>query len=766
MRVIIDIGPDAWASACVQRSLADKRDKLKAQGILFPRSLGKHNHTRAFMALHSSVDILRYNRGFASADAQQGLRSDVMLELSAEINAAKPKCLILSAHQFGSHFLTPADIDGLHALIAPFATSVEIHAQIETPSEMALRHYAQQVLEGRARGLELELACAAQRASDWWDCALGTRPDPQPAAGVFSDVQMVPAFLDLRRWVHIWEQVFGSGTFRLHQLDRSALASKDRPKHVASLLELDIALGKAEPERSPALPSTEWLARARHFNDVLLRLLAREPHHVPRQTWRKLLGEMRVGGDPLPAAALAPIDARFAQDWHDLQDQHPGHQGMRLHSGPQDPTPLEPPFTKGFRATQYLAAALPRLEPAKAEPAHAAAPTRLATHLPAHVRKRHDELLSSSFAPHNELGHVNEEDLAAPYAPIDPRKLPQGSSGRVIVGCMKNEAPYILEWVAYHRAIGFDHFLIYTNGCDDQTVDILERLDALGIVQHRDNNNWSGKSPQQHALNAALREDVIRNAEWIAHIDVDEFINVRCGNGTVDDLLARVPDATNIAMTWRLFGHGDVAQMQDRFVIDQFESCAPRYCPKPHTVWGFKTLTRNIGAYEKLSCHRPNKLIAERAHDVRWVNGSGQDMGGDIKKNGWRNSKRSIGYDLVQLNHYALRSAESFLIKRQRGRALHVDRSIGLNYWIRMDWSGARDLTIKRNLPRLQAAFDALMTDTELCSLHHAAVAWHQDKAQELRHIPEFQDLYAQALAMQLTETERVAYALALDMET
>ena len=32
--------------------------------------------------------------------------------------------------------------------------------------------------------------------------------------------------------------------------------------------------------------------------------------------------------------------------------------------------------------------------------------------------------------------------------------------------------------------------------------------------------------------------------------------------------------------------------------------------------------------------------------------------------------------------------------------------------------------------------------------------------------MPEFRDLYEQALTIKLTETERVAYALALDMES
>lgn len=41
-------------------------------------------------------------------------------------------------------------------------------------------------------------------------------------------------------------------------------------------------------------------------------------------------------------------------------------------------------------------------------------------------------------------------------------------------------------------------------------------------------------------------------------------------------------------------------------------------------------------------------------------------------RNGWRSTIETYGYDLVQLNHYAVRSAESFLVKRDRGRVNHV----------------------------------------------------------------------------------------------
>jgi hypothetical protein len=58
------------------------------------------------------------------------------------------------------------------------------------------------------------------------------------------------------------------------------------------------------------------------------------------------------------------------------------------------------------------------------------------------------------------------------------------------------------------------------------------------------------------------------------------------------------------------------------------------------------------------------------------------------------------------------------------------------------------------------------MLDPQVKHLHEAGVAWHKAKAAELRETPEFADLYAQAVATDLTEMERVAYALALDVES
>jgi len=800
MRIYLHIGPEEISAGRIQSVLAEKRERLLRHRVLYPRSPGSKNHTRLFMAATDAgnVDPLRFNRGYITSQKQAVLRDAVVQDLTAEVAQHEPDVLILSCTQLGGGLRNVSELARLRDMLIPLSDDIHIITHVDLPARMLARAYAAQILEGRGLSLQAELDLAA--SDSWWHSALAACPRIDPAAGVFAQTQGPVHWVDLPALSAFWEGAFGTGHVQLHSYDEPLFAAPSVADTVCATFGLDLSIGKVDPSVPPPPAPEASLSRGRQLNALILRVLASRQRILPRQLWRSFVQDVAVAeGPPLDLAQLHPITRHFAPGLKNLLKEHPG-----LHADTFKATRAEGNWAEadpmyGFRASQYLlgfmwridkatreeqqkrnndlarlagtVAATPQVPPLDADPLPDSDPpdglsAAARGLMPPLALQNFEKLRTSTFLPHNKLGSVDEEHLGAAYTPITPRTLPEGNSGTVIVGCMKNEAPYIVEWVAYHRAMGIDNFLIYTNGCEDGTSEILDRLQQMGLLEHRKNDDWSGNSPQQHALKQALKETLIRNAEWIIHIDVDEFMNVRCGNGTVQDFLDAVPGATNIAMTWRLFGHNGVTRLSDEFVINQFDFCAPKYCPKPHTVWGFKTMFKNIGAYEKMSCHRPNKLAPQFADKVKWVNGSGRDMTRDAAQSGWRSSKKNIGYDLLQLNHYALRSAESFLIKRQRGRALHVDRSIGINYWIRMDWSDVRDITIKRNLPRLRAEYDRLMEDDILRGWHRKGIAWHRAKAAELHLNPEFADLYRDALAMKLTETERVAYALALDMES
>ncbi|WP_425437073.1 glycosyltransferase family 2 protein [Litoreibacter ponti] len=308
---------------------------------------------------------------------------------------------------------------------------------------------------------------------------------------------------------------------------------------------------------------------------------------------------------------------------------------------------------------------------------------------------------------------------------------------------MKNEGPFILEWIAFHRAIGVDDFLIYTNDCTDGTDELLDLLQARGLVQRRDNKfHGTDLKPQHWALDAADSEEVYQKAGWAISMDVDEFINIHVGKGTLDDLYKAVGDANMISLTWRLFGNADVHEYKDEFLINQFTRCAPELCRKPHQAWGFKTLFRNIGIYKKMGVHRPKGLKPDLWEKIKWVNGSGKPMPKKLIRNGWRSTTDSYGYDLVTLNHYAVRSAESFLVKRDRGRVNHVDRDQGLSYWFRMNNNWEEDTSAQTKLPLLQAEYDRLMADPEIAAAHAHCVAQHRAKIAELKATENYAKFY------------------------
>ncbi|WP_108838525.1 glycosyltransferase family 2 protein [Tateyamaria sp. Alg231-49] len=371
-----------------------------------------------------------------------------------------------------------------------------------------------------------------------------------------------------------------------------------------------------------------------------------------------------------------------------------------------------------------------------------------------HMSLRHPSPAVSKIVPKTSLieneallararNMFNHDPVRMPKDKLD--KVPKGRGRCAIVTTMKNEGPFILEWLAYHRAIGFDDIIVYTNDCSDGTDTMLEMLQNKGVVQHRNNNFQDmGLKPQHAALQSAEGEQVIQKAKWVTCIDVDEYVNIKVGDGTLDALFAAVPDANMISMTWRLFGNGNVHEFLDVPITEQFTQCAPELARKPHQAWGFKTLFQTNGIFKKLGVHRPKGLKPQFWDQINWVNGSGQAMPPDMYRNAWRSTTATYGYDLVQLNHYAVRSAESFLVKRDRGRVNHVDRDQGLAYWFRMNNNAEAETSILSRLPAMKAELARLMSDPDIAAAHAHSVVAHRAKIDALRGTENYAQFYAE----------------------
>ena len=167
---------------------------------------------------------------------------------------------------------------------------------------------------------------------------------------------------------------------------------------------------------------------------------------------------------------------------------------------------------------------------------------------------------------------------------------------------VRNEASFLLEWLAHHRACGFTDFLVFSNDCDDGTDLMLDRLQAMGWLTHVRNPGPHKQGPQWAALKAADRHPLKAAADWVLFLDIDEFVNIHTGSRTLPDLLTALPAATAITLTWRMFGNAGVISYRDTPVTETFVRAAPAVLQWPWQAVQFKTLFATTAAMASLGC--------------------------------------------------------------------------------------------------------------------------------------------------------------------
>ncbi len=302
-----------------------------------------------------------------------------------------------------------------------------------------------------------------------------------------------------------------------------------------------------------------------------------------------------------------------------------------------------------------------------------------------------------------------------------------------IVLTVRNEGAFLIEWLAHHRGLGFTDFLVFSNDCQDGTDAMLDRLQAMGWLEHvRNEGPFDKGGVQWSALKAADRHPLVRGADWLLTLDIDEFVNIHVGDHSLPALLAALPEADAITLTWRLFGNCGQVEYRDAPVTESFTRAAPELMPWPWRAFMFKTLYRNNGAYRKLGVHRPRAPVEGVADRARWFDGEGRALPPRFRRGQIFSPFGRRNYGLVQLNHYPLGSMESYLLKRDRGRAVHADDALGMDYWVERNWCQEEDVSIAASAPLAAPWLAELRADRVLVDLHDRAVAWRHARVAEL----------------------------------
>jgi hypothetical protein len=238
----------------------------------------------------------------------------------------------------------------------------------------------------------------------------------------------------------------------------------------------------------------------------------------------------------------------------------------------------------------------------------------------------------------------------------------------VLISNMKNEGPFVLEWVAHHLVLGFDQVIVASNDCTDGTDRLLAGLAEAGFIAHVPNVLRPGEIPQ-HAGYAKIRQSHdIDSADWLMMLDADEFLNVHLGEGQVGDLTGRAEaDVDVIALNGMFFAPTPEVSWRAGRVCEMFQA---RLALQHKANIALKTLTRAPGRFKEIHNHSLVNLRQKAALRVLW--GDGTETLTEAEVPLWkqlRNGKvGAVSHRLAQYNHYGVKTLDSFLLRQARGR--------------------------------------------------------------------------------------------------
>ena len=282
----------------------------------------------------------------------------------------------------------------------------------------------------------------------------------------------------------------------------------------------------------------------------------------------------------------------------------------------------------------------------------------------------------------------------------------------ILISSMKDEGPYILEWVAHHLVLGFDRICVASNDCSDGSERLLAALDRAGYLSHVPNVLAPGDIPQ-HAGYAAIRARAgIDATEWLMMLDADEFLNVHVGGNRVGDLTGQAgPDVDVIALNGMCFTGAPEVDWQPGRICPRFPC---RLAVGHRANFVLKSLTRDPGRFKGIHNHSLVGFQGGRVLRVMRGDGGSYDLepGVPLWKQLRHDGVRPVCHQLAQYNHYPIKTRDAFLLRRARGRgavpettpdtARHTD-----GYFIERSVSQGQD----RSIGRYDAEVAALMAD-------------------------------------------------------
>ena len=244
-----------------------------------------------------------------------------------------------------------------------------------------------------------------------------------------------------------------------------------------------------------------------------------------------------------------------------------------------------------------------------------------------------------------------------------------------IATSIKDEGPYILEWVSYYKMLGVDEIFIYSNDNSDGSDNLLYFLDKFGHIKWIPQEIKEGESAQKISfakLTQEMHSNLNSNKHYVAFFDVDEYL-VMHTESQVKNLLKfyDYPDA--LYVNWKLFGSSNHLKYYEQPTICRFNMCIGN---SNKNNLGKCIIKINPNLYREIQGHRPVPITRNSYGRVIYCT---KDPKGEVVQkdiiygsNPRRIKECKVHHEICQLNHYAVRSKEEYNWKKKRGNGFDL----------------------------------------------------------------------------------------------
>ena len=291
---------------------------------------------------------------------------------------------------------------------------------------------------------------------------------------------------------------------------------------------------------------------------------------------------------------------------------------------------------------------------------------------------------------------------------------------------MRNEGLFVLEWLAYHQTLGFDHIVVVSNDCTDGSDLLLDTLADAGHLTHIRQSVPAGTPPQDSGMALVLDWARANTVTWLLHIDSDEFLNIIAGDGRLPALMANATEADVVAIPWQLYGDAGVADWTAGMAVLPSFTRAERG-PEPRVAKS-KCLFR-AASFAAATDHNPREPLVD---SPRVVNPDGIPLKSaslyQERSSRFRPHDLAATNSTARINHYAVKSRDLFMMKNDRGdgqgKTGETKYHLGSNWHRSANKNDVEDRTILRHWPQTQARLDALRADPAISAAENACFDW------------------------------------------